>query len=433
MEFANEHGGDWRAFEEAVRIAYFDSHLDTDDYNRRKLANNTKLGAIAYGIIDRDANLTDFGRLLYDARGDEALLYDELAKHILLNLRGTTLVQCVQDMHAGGEAVDLVKLREWMAERGINFPRGGKHPSMMRLWLEKAGVFAPKSWRVSQDRLHALLGVTYEEIEVLSKLSAEQRAFLKTLANMGGTGPYASNDIEKLANATYGIRFNEKNLPKSVLYPLQTAGFITLVRATKGGGAKPFQVTPTDKMRAEVIVPLLMQVEEQVNSDLRPFLQRPLADILAELPSKDRHVAGLALESLVIKLMRILDLTYVGTRLRGIATGGAEVDVIFETARLVYSRWQVQCKNTGQVSLDDVAKEVGLTHLLKSNVIVMASTGEIGTAARGYANKVMGDSNLCIVMMDRTDIDAIEKNPSVIIDVFNREARHAMKLKALEL
>jgi hypothetical protein len=433
LEFAHAHGGDWKAFEAAVREAYFESHQDTDDYNREKLANNTKLGAIAYGVIDRDASLTEFGRRLYDIRSDEELLYGELAKHILLNLHGTTLVQCVQDMHAGGETVDLVKLREWMAERGIHFPRGGKHPSMMRLWLEKAGVFAAKSWRVDQDRLHTLLGVTYEEIEVLARLSAEQRAYLKTLANMGWPGPYASNDIEKLANATYGIKFNEKNLPKSVLYPLQEKGFVTLVRATKGSGAKPFQVAPTEKMRAEVIVPLLVQIEEQVNSDLRPFLQRPFADILAELPSKDRHVAGLALEALVIKLMRILDLTYVGTRLRGVATGGAEVDVIFETARLVFSRWQVQCKNTSQVSLDDVAKEVGLTHMLKSNVIVMVSTGGIGPAAREYANKVMGDSNLCIVMMDQADIYAIEKNPAVIVDVFNREAKHAMKLKTLKL
>jgi len=60
-----------------------------------------------------------------------------------------TLVQCVQDMHAGGEIVDLVKLREWMAERGIHLPRGGKHPSMMRLWLEKAGVFAATERRAA--------------------------------------------------------------------------------------------------------------------------------------------------------------------------------------------------------------------------------------------------------------------------------------------
>ena len=39
--------------------------------------------------------------------------------------------------------------------------------------------------------------------------------------------------------------------------------------------------------------------------------------------------------------MRLIDLTYVATRLRGGVTGGAEVDLIFESARLVFSRWQI--------------------------------------------------------------------------------------------
>jgi hypothetical protein len=34
------------------------------------------------------------------------------------------------------------------------------------------------------------------------------------------------------------------------------------------------------------------------------------------------------------------------------------------------------------VSLDDVAKEVGLMHFLKCNVIVVVITGEIGAEAR---------------------------------------------------
>ena len=131
--------------------------------------------------------------------------------------------------------------------------------------------------------------------------------------------------------------------------------------------------------------------------------------------------------------MRLVDMTYVATRLRGSATGGAEVDLIFEGARLVFSRWQVQCKNTSRVSLDDVAKEVGLSHLLKSNAVIMVSTGEIGNEARRYANKIMADTNLCIVMIDGKDLDRIETSPAAIVEVFNRESRHAMDLKRLEL
>jgi len=388
---------------------------------------------IAYGLVDRDARLTEFGEKLYALRDQPDKLHAELARHILLNLHGMTLVQCLQDIQSAGETADLVKLREWLEERGIHFPRGGKHPSMMRLWLEKAGVFT-SGWNVSAAKLKELVGASAEEIESLAGLSAEQRAFLKTLANMAGAGPYQSNEIEKLATATYGIRFNEKGLPKQVLYPLEKAGFVTLARGTKeaGHGAKPFAVQPTKKLQKEILTPLLEQLEKQTSSDLRPLLRKSMHDILDDLKAEDTHTRGLALEALAFKLMRLLDMDYVATRLRGSATGGAEVDLIFQSARLVFSRWQVQCKNTSRVNLEDVAKEVGLTHLLKSNVIVVVSTGEIGASARGYANKVMGDTNLCLVLVNGDDLLAIEKNPAVIVDVFNREAVHAMRLKPLE-
>jgi hypothetical protein len=433
LEFAKEHGGDWKALEAAVKSRYFSQNA-TSDYNRGKLANNTKLGMIAYGLVDRDARLTEFGEKLYALRDQPDKLYAELARHILLNLHGMTLVQCLQDIQSAGETADLVKLREWLEERGIHFPRGGKHPSMMRLWLEKAGVFT-SGWNISAAKLKELVGASSEEIEALAGLSAEQRAFLKTLANMAGVGPYQSNEIEKLATATYGIRFNEKGLPKQVLYPLEKAGFVTLVRGTKeaGRGAKPFAVQPTKKLQKEILTPLLEQLEKQTSSDLRPLLRKPMHDILADLKAADTHTRGLALEALAFKLMRLLDMDYVATRLRGSATGGAEVDLIFQSARLVFSRWQVQCKNTSRVNLEDVAKEVGLTHLLKSNVIVVVSTGEIGASARGYTNKVMGDTNLCLVLVNGDDLLAIEKNPAAIVDVFRREAVHAMRLKTLEL
>lgn len=433
LELAQEHGSDWRVFEACVKAAYF-SDYNTNDYNRGKLANNTKLGMIAYGIIDRNANLTEFGQKLYAIREDETKLYEELGKYILLNLHGLNLVQCVQDMQVAGETVTLTNLRHWLGERGIHFPRGGKHPSIMRLWLEKAGVFV-SGWRVNEAQLQALLGMAEEEIEALMRFSPEQRAYLKTLANIGEPGPFQSNDVERLASATYGVRFNEKSLPKDVLYPLRDAGYITLERGTRqsGRGAKPFLVTPTEKLVADLITPLLEQIEKQSGAEIRQLLRKTLAEILEELKASDTHTKGLALEALAFKLMRLLDMDYVATRLRGTATGGAEVDLIFESSRLVYSRWQIQCKNTSRVSLDDVAKEVGLTHFLKSNVIVMVSAGTIGDEARRYANKVMADSNLCIVMVSRDDIDQIKNNPTAIVSLFNREAKHAMKLKVLEI
>jgi site-specific DNA-methyltransferase (cytosine-N4-specific) len=337
-------------------------------------------------------------------------------------------------MVSAGVKVDLLKLREWLQERGIHFPRGGKHPSMMRLWLEKGGVFT-RRWIVNEAKLTELAGISPNDLDALAQLTIEQKAFVKAIVNQGEKDVSYSNDIEQLASATYGVKFNEKMLTKTVLYPLRDAGYITLERGTKfpGRGAKPFLVSPTEKLKREIIIPIFEQLEQQIQSDLRPLLRKPFAEILKELDDESIHVRGLALEALAFKLMRIIDLDYVATRLRGSVTGGAEVDLIFESSRLVFSRWQVQCKNTSSVRLDDVAKEVGLTHMLKSNVIVMVSTGEIGASARDYANKVMADSNIAIVMLDRTDIENIVENPPLIVHALNREAKHAMQLKKLEI
>ena len=434
LELAHAHGADWKAFEDAVRRRYFTGQK-TSDYNQRKLANNTKLSLRAYGLIgENDTTLTHVGEYLFNLRADEKSLYEGFARHILKNCHGMTLVQCILDMQAAGEEIELNKLRRWLNDRGINVPRGGKHMSTLRLWLESAGVFVA-GYRVDQARLNEILGLGVEEFEALAAFSPQQKAYLKALANVGGGGPHASNEIEKLASATYGVTFNEKNLPKQVLYPLEAAGYVTLKRGTKaeGRGAKPFLVTTTAKFTVDLIAPLIEQLERKTQADLRPLLRKPVREIREELQSKDRHTRGLALEALAFKLMQLVDLTYVATRLRGTATAGAEVDLIFEGVRLVFSRWQVQCKNTARVSLDDVAKEVGLTHFLKSNVVVMVSTGDIGNEARRYANRIMTDSNLCIVMIDGNDLGLIEARPSAIIDVLNREARHAMELKKIDL
>ena len=252
LEMAGAHGGDWHAFEDAIRAAYFDAH-ETTDYNRGKLANNTKLGMIAYGIIDRSAALTSFGQELFALKDDKDALYRHLAKHILLNLRGMTLVQCIQDMIAAGEQVNLTTLRHGLAARGVHYPRGGKHPSMMRLWLAKAGVFLGSRWQIDPHCVEDILDIHVDEFAVLAEFTPEQRAFLRALANSGSVKPQRANDIARLAAATYGVKFPEKSLPKLVLNVLVDAGYILADKTTAGRGAKPFLVTPTPKLIGDIV------------------------------------------------------------------------------------------------------------------------------------------------------------------------------------
>ncbi|MCZ8285439.1 MAG: hypothetical protein O9353_08265, partial [Bacteroidia bacterium] len=285
LDLVQQHQSDWRSLEAAILAKYFSKHAarpeDESDktYNRAKLANNCKLGLIAYGIIDRDGAFTTVGEKLYGLRGDEAALYDELARHILLNLRGMTLVQCLQDMVAAGEEITLDTLRDALAERGVHFPRGGKHPSMMRLWLAKAGVIIGSRWQVNPIRLRAVLGVDPSDFPALARFSPQQRSFLLALANTGITTPQPANEIARLAAATYGVRFPDKSLPQQVLNALKDAGYIDATKTTTGRGAKPFLVTPTPKLKAEILGPLLDQLKGQVDPKLLELLTKPLAEI----------------------------------------------------------------------------------------------------------------------------------------------------------
>lgn len=439
LEIVHANQGDREQLLDDIRKEFFSTHAKktTDAVkqakNRRTLASNCQLGLSKYGIIDKDAKFTDFGKKLYGLRGNPAHLYEELARHILTSLHGMRLVSAIQSMIAAGEELTLETLRKGLEERGLTFPPGGKHPSIMRLWLAKAGVVSENAWQVDTARLQAVLGTSTEQFAALSRLTVEQRTFLLALANTGVKAAQPANEIAKLASTTYGVRFPEKSLPKQVLSALQSAGYISITKTTEGRGARSPHVQPTAKLRADVITPLLEQLRGQVDAKLIDLLDQPMAGILKRVQSKDKYEAGLGLEALAFKLMRSLGMTYVATRLRVQDTGGAEVDLIFESARLLFSRWQVQCKRTARVALDDVAKEVGLTHFLKSNAIVVVTTGDVSTQARRYANKIMRDSNLCIVLITGRDLAAIQKNPASIVDTFRREAEYAMALKKIDL
>jgi site-specific DNA-methyltransferase (cytosine-N4-specific) len=129
--------------------------------------------------------------------------------------------------------------------------------------------------------------------------------------------------------------------------------------------------------------------------------------------------------------MRLLDLEFKEWRIQSERTGGAEVDAIVEGARLIFSRWQVQAKNTATVDLEDVAKEVGLAlPLLYSNVILMVTTGDFTADARSYAERVMRNSSLNIILLGGAELEQISQDPTDIVPILNSKAEHVMQLKA---
>jgi site-specific DNA-methyltransferase (cytosine-N4-specific) len=434
-----KHVGDLPKLEGAIRAKYFASHGRSDpkkkDQNQKTLAMNCRLGLQGYGIIDGAGQLTPLGNELLKHVAKPVDLYRIFGQHILLNLNGMRVVQCVMDMEAAGETITLETLEKALRHRGLKVALISRHLSSMRLWIAKCGVAGEKSWQIDRLKLKDVLGADPDEFRALAGLSNAQRAFLRALVNTGLTKPQGADGVRDLAENVYGVDLPKKSFAGQILKPLEDADWIAVTKTTGGRGARTSLIAPTAKVKKEIAEPLLKQLESMVEAKLLDLLNKPLSTIIKDMDSANTYVSGLALEALAFKLMNLLGMTYVATRLKAEKTGGAEVDLIFESARLVFSRWQIQCKNYKKsgaaIRVDDVAKEVGLTHTLKSTVVIVVTTGTVGGEAKKYANQVMRESNLAIVLLDGKDLKLINDEPAKIVDVFRREAEHAMRLKKL--
>lgn len=162
-------------------------------------------------------------------------------------------------------------------------------------------------------------------------------------------------------------------------------------------------------------------------------LSKPLSEIVRELQSVDTGTRGKALEDLAFYFVRLLGLEFRGWRKRSKKTGSFEVDIIAEGTRLVFSRWQIQCKNMpdNTVSLDDIAVEVGLSLQMKASVILIVTTGHFSRDALAYASDIMQTTRLNIITLDKHDLAVLTASPLAIVDILNRKAREVMSLKVL--
>lgn len=407
----------------------------TNSKDSLELANNTVLAMSEYGLLDKPrgdqayASLTPTGEelLALAVEGNEKELYAQFARHILLNLRGMELIACIEDLLTAHLKPTKRLIVKELRSRGIYHPPNGTHANGMRQWLEQAGLV--EGWIPRRKRIETLLhGVSVDDIENYSSLTPEQRAFARAFARLGQEEAL-SNKVAAYATRVFGVEFPEGGLPQSTLFALRDAGLIECEKTTTGQGAKPYIVRPTDKLRNEFIEPILSAAEESVGIQYRRLVRMPYAEILQDLENESKHRKGMALEALAFYLGRLLMLDFVQWRVRSSQTGGAEIDVIMEGKNLVFNRWQIQCKNSAQASLDDVAKEVGVAQVIKSNVILIVTTGRIGRVAREFAERVMRETNLYIALLDGNHLRQLRNSPSEIAEILSSQAEGAMKLK----
>ena len=156
------------------------------------------------------------------------------------------------------------------------------------------------------------------------------------------------------------------------------------------------------------------------------------------MDSDDTFIKGQALEAYTIQIMRMLGLRFIQWRLRAKdQTGGAEVDAILGgVLSTTPTRWQVQCKNTpsGQVHLNDVAKEVGLLPLTKATQILMIANCRFSKDAITYAREVMKHTPTTIFLLDKEDFAEIRKTGGgALTRILASKAHDAASLERLGL
>ena len=394
---------------------------------------NCKTSMVAYGILESGGgiSLSSFGNELLLIRNQDTI-YEAMAKRILTFLNGLMLIEAIRTVSEGGDNPTLERISETLNIMGCEpLSKTNKHVPTMKKWLEKAKVL--DGWDINESKLKIITGIEDEKIGILKGLNHAQTCFVKALCNSDNGNFQSATNIRKLATTSFNITFEEKSFSANIIRPLEEKGIIEKKASTGTHGGNAAYIRLIGSVKAEVLTPVLKQIEVIAGKEVVQYLQKPLDVLRHEMNDDDTHIKGLALEAFAIRMMRIVDLDFVGTRVKGSKTGFAEVDVIFDTTRLNYSRWQVQCKNTSLVHLDDVAKEVGLSHVLKTNVIVILTTGKASKPAKDYATKVMKELNLCIIFIENDDIDKVLTSPSNIVSILNRESLKVKKIKVLDL
>jgi site-specific DNA-methyltransferase (cytosine-N4-specific) len=421
---------------EFIRERYFATSALTYDEPRRtveqsKRAGNVLIGARTYGLLELNSDaLTPLARAIL--AGGEPDGYAVFARDILRNRLGLEVLDCIRILKANGVRPGKQTIAEELRRRGIAVPTATTHHLILLKWLRCAGVLI--GYDADDARMSQVLGASVLSVDDSRALSEYERHFLSALLRLNASDWLPTSQVVSHANTVLSAHLPEDRLHQLVLAPLAARGFLEHQRGTSGRGAKSGQVRATDAARD---VGLDLIEGEAISPDVSRALRRDFRELLAALDSGETHVKGGALEHLVLRIAWLLNLRPSGWRLRSSQTGQAEVDLIAESAELIFSRWQIQCKNMRTpVSLEDIAKEHGLALLLKSHVIMFITRGSFGRDALAHAEHIRSETSLNVVLIGGDVLQRAAEGPaglSHIVEALRVQALQTMQTKQRQL
>jgi len=388
--------------------------------------------------LGRPLELSPLGqRVLMAASAKEAA--EVFCTEIIKNRNGDKLIEAIQSLHRKGERATKKTLQTELSRLGVKLSNDTTDHSTLKNWMIVAGIVieAKKGLpEVNDTSLKILTGVSSEEVDEFQSLTLGQQTFLHLLRKRHVTepGPFQAQDLYTECKSIQPHAYGSANFASAVKDPLSSAGWIDISKATGSGhGGKSGLVKGSKKLLSIPIENVIPNFDAAVPPDLRKKLQTPLIQILDWLNETDIHKGGLGLELLALRIILDLRLTPRGFRVRSKETAFAEVDLTAEGDHLMFSRWTFQCKriqSSKNVSLGDVAKEVGIAMHMRAHVIVMVSTGGFTKEAFSYAKEMTKATHLQFVFLDGKVIqDYLQKGPATLYAYVMNNARHVMSEK----
>lgn len=333
-----------------------------------------------------------------------------LCKHIIDHCNGGKLIDAIRFLNQRGEEVTKVSLKRELKSIGVtHLSTATTDHTTLRNWMVIADILdEAENYAVKDTQLKTLVGASGTELNEIDSLDLAQRLFLirlRVVHEAAGPGFLRANPLFSECLELFPGIFPESDLRRTIIAPLVAAGWAE----TRGfiGTGKSAEISPTQKLLEVPIDYFMPNIEGNVPSELRSKINTPMAVILNDYKSENKNKRGEALELLALRMALDLGLYPQGFRTRSKETAYAEADLIAEGSHLIFSRWLIQCKHTTEnVSISDVAREVGLAIYYKAHVVVIVTGANFTQPALNYAREITEATHLQFAFVNGATLKA---------------------------
>jgi hypothetical protein len=135
LPILRQNSGKRGLLKQAIASAFFSGKTDPV-----KIAGNTIVSLGTFGIVTKDAALTEFGQQLIALQGDITAAHALLARHVLLELDAKGIVDTLQEMSDAGLEITLSTLPVESKARGYETSSNSSDLSGVLNWLRAADV-----------------------------------------------------------------------------------------------------------------------------------------------------------------------------------------------------------------------------------------------------------------------------------------------------